>query len=379
MAGIHNKYKKAVINIILIIFLILVCFYIVPKIIMIFMPFVLGSFLALLLNPFVYFLERKMRIKRKLGSGLVMLFAVALICFLLFMIGYRLSVKAYHLLEIIPDFWYRLEGEFVVIYRQFSPIMEELPIGIVKKAEEVGETVVNNIRMLIGEYSVWVAGALKEMADTIPRFVMAWIMFFLSTYFFLVEKEKIIHFLQKYLPLSWKKKCSILKHTTISVTAGYFKAQLKIEIWVYLILVVGFLLLKVRYGYFIALPIAILDFLPVFGTGIVLLPWAVFKLLGGNYKFALGIFLIWGLGQLVRQVIQPKMMEESMGLASVPTLILLYLGYQYAGFVGMMVAVPLGNLIVAMNRAGFFENGKLSIRILWKAIHEFRQFSEDEE
>lgn len=378
MTGIHDKYKKAVVNIILMILLIIVCLSIVPKIILLIMPFVLGCFFALLLNPFVCFLEEKIKIKRKVGTVLVMLSLLVLISLVILLIGYRLGVKTYHLCESIPNMWHQLEGEIVMIVGQWSPVLEKLPVDMVKTAEEVGEIIGNRIRILIGDYSVLAAGGFKKFAGRIPRIAIAVIMCLLSTYFYVVEKEKIMDFLRKNMPLSWKKKCRILKQTTGKVTAGYFKAQLKIEIWVYLILVAGFILLKVDYGFLIAFPIAVLDFLPIFGTGIVLLPWAVIKILSGNYGFALGLFLIWALGQLVRQVIQPKMMEESMGLSSIPTLILLYLGYQFAGFIGMMVAVPLGNLVVAMNKAGFFENGKRSIWILWSAVHEFRKFTEDE-
>ena len=65
-------------------------------------------------------------------------------------------------------------------------------------------------------------------------------------------------------------------------------------------------------------------------------------------------------------------------MAPIPTLIHLYVGYKLAGVVGMIVAVPFGILILAMNDAGFFDNTKRSIRILWNGFNEFRQFSEEE-
>ena len=382
MTGIHDKYKKATVNIILMILISVVCLWVVPKIILLFMPFVLGGFLSLLLNPFVCFWEEKIKIKRKIGTLFIMLLVLLFISAFLFGIGYRLSRKAIQVWDIIPGLWHQWEGKLVIIIKQWSPMLEEifseLPVDMVKTVEEIGDTIGNRIRILFGDYSVKAALGLKTIADHIPRIVIAVIMCLLSAYFFVVEKEKVKDFLWENLPEAWKKKCKILKQTTGKVTVGYFKAQFKIEIWVYFILVVGFLLMKVRYGYLLAIPIAVLDFLPVFGTGIVLLPWAVFKLLAGDYGYALGLFFIWALGQLVRQLIQPKMMEESMGLSSIPTLILLYLGYQFAGVIGMMAAVPLGNLVVAMNKVGFFENGKQSIGILWNAVLQFRQFSEEE-
>ena len=170
----------------------------------------------------------------------------------------------------------------------------------------------------------------------------------------------------------------MLKQTTIDVMAGYLKAQLKIEIWIYLLLVVGFMVLKVRYGYLIAIPIAILDLLPVLGTGTILLPWALFEALSGDYFFALGLFVIWAVGQLVRQIIQPKIVGDVFGMDAIPTLILLYVGYRLAGVVGMIVAVPFGILVVAMDEAGFFDNSKRSIRILCQGFHELRRFTDED-
>ena len=59
----------------------------------------------------------------------------------------------------------------------------------------------------------------------------------------------------------------------------------------------------------IAIGVAFLDFLPFFGTGTVLIPWAVIKFFSGDYKMVIGLLIIWGVGQLARQIIQPKIVE----------------------------------------------------------------------
>ena len=189
MTGIHNKYKKAVVNIVLIILVIFICLSIVPKIILLCMPFVLGCFFALLLNPFVCFLEKKIKAKRKVSALFVMLLFIVLICLLLFLIGYRLRVKVYQLWEILPDMWHQLEGEFVMIWGQWLPVLDQFPVDVVKTAEEVGETIGNRIPILISDYSISAAGSLKKMADNIPKMMIAVIMCILSTYFFSSEVE----------------------------------------------------------------------------------------------------------------------------------------------------------------------------------------------
>ena len=74
-----------------------------------------------------------------------------------------------------------------------------------------------------------------------------------------------------------------------------------------------------------------MDFLPVFGAGAVMIPWALIKIFDKDYKLAIGILIIWGIGQLVRDIIQPKIVGDSVGISPIPTLFLLFLGYKFNG------------------------------------------------
>ena len=378
MAKIPKKYGKAYANLLLIVAIVLVCVFIAPKIILLLMPFIIGWFLAWLANPLVRFFEEKLKIKRKAGSALVIIAVIAGICLLIYFLGNRLFHELLGLFQVMPDMWQDMKLEFVAFTRKWSGVIDSLPTEVVEKAGELGETIGDEIGVIIGELSIPSADDVGNFAGNIPSIFIAVIMCLLSAYFFVAEKDYVQNMIKKIIPPYLTEKCLLLKKTTIDVIVGYLKAQFKIEIWIYLLVAAGLMLLKVRYGYLIAIPIALLDILPVFGTGTILIPWTIFKLLTGDYMYALGLFIVWGVGQLVRQIIQPKMIGDSLGMAPIPTLIHLYVGYKLAGVVGMIVAVPFGILILAMNDAGFFDNTKSSIRILWNGFNEFRQFSEEE-
>ena len=378
MAGIPRKYGKSFTNLILVVAIILGCIFVAPKIILLFMPFIIGWFLALLANPLVKFFEEKIKIKRKAGSALVIVSVIAGICILIYAVGNRLVKALIGFLKVVPDMWQDMRVEFLGVSKKWSNVIDSLPKEVVEKAEELGETIGTEVGIVVGELSVPTADAVGDFAGNIPGIVIAVIMCLLSAYFFVAEKDYVSNIFKRVVPASWMKKCLLLKKTTIDVIIGYLKAQFKIEVWVYFIIAAGFMLLKVRYGYLIAIPIALLDILPVFGTGTVLVPWTLFKLLSGDYIYALGLVVIWGVSQLVRQIIQPKMIGDSMGMAPIPTLIHLYVGYKLAGVIGMIVAVPFGILVLAMNDAGFFDNAKKSIRILWHGFNDFRQFTEED-
>ena len=107
-------------------------------------------------------------------------------------------------------------------------------------------------------------------------------------------------------------------------------------------------------------------------------PWALIKLINGQYLAAAGMMAIWGISQLVRQVIQPKFVGDTLGVHPIPTLFLLFAGYKISGVFGMIVAVPLGILIVTLYREGVFRSTEQSVVLLIGRIRRIRQYDEEE-
>ena len=145
-----------------------------------------------------------------------------------------------------------------------------------------------------------------------------------------------------------------------------------------MILLVGLLILGRSYALLIALLIAFLDFLPFFGAGAVMWPWAVIAFFSTDYKLAIGLMITWGVAQLVRQLIQPKLLGDSIGLKPIPTLIILYIGFRVAGAIGLIISVPVGMIVINLYKAGIFSNFIYSIKILFKDMSNFRRFSRKE-
>ena len=378
MADVLKKYAAAIANLLLVLGIFLICIFIAPKIILLFMPFIFGWSLALLANPPVRFLEKKLKLKRKVASALVIVFVVVCFGFGIYIAGEKIVEQAVKLGNELPQIWYLVELEVGDMKEQWTKVVDKFPKEVVLRLEEVAETMGQEIQTMVTKLSIPTADGVGTMAQNIPGILMSVIMCLLSAYFFVAEKDFGAKLIKKYFSAEWVEKFALLKKTTVDVLMGYIKAQFKIEIWIYLITAVGLMLLRVQYGYLVAVFIAVLDILPVFGTGTILLPWAIFKVLNGRYMFATGLLIIWGVGQLARQIIQPKVIGDSMGIAPIPTLILLYVGYKLAGLAGMIASIPFGILVRAMNEIGFFETGKTSIRVLWHGFQTFRQFGKED-
>ena len=200
----------------------------------------------------------------------------------------------------------------------------------------------------------------------------------LSSYFFVAERQQLNEWFRKHSPKSVRKRYDMIRHSLVRSVGGYLKAQLKIEVWMYLLLLIGLGVLGVKYFALIALGIAFLDFLPFLGTGTVLIPWAIIRFLTADYKVMIGLLIIWGVGQLARQLIQPKIVGDSIGVPPLPTLFLLYIGYKVGGVVGMIIAVPLGLLLYSMYQEGAFDTTRDSLLILVSGINRFRRLEKED-
>jgi predicted PurR-regulated permease PerM len=103
-------------------------------------------------------------------------------------------------------------------------------------------------------------------------------------------------------------------------------------------------LLQSPYFLPLALLIGIVDALPVFGSGTILVPWAVIRLLLGDIKMGVGLLLLWGLCTLNRQLLEPRLLGQKLGMSTLLTLFLMYVGYQLFGLFGFILG-PVGYLI----------------------------------
>ena len=369
---------KLIVNILISLVILLLCIFLVPKLVLFFMPFVIGWLISCIANPLVVFLERKLKIRRKAGTVVVIVCVIAAVIGLGYGLGVVLWRQISGFVQEIPSMW-------EAVRQDFDAFGEWIDHYIGGKSPKLADTL-NNLGNVISEMLTNLPKSLDfrtfegmgSMVGNIASVLVSIIMCMLSAYFFIADREWLGSFLNKLLPETVIRKYDVFASSLRQAVGGYFKAQFRIEIWMYVLLLIGLTVLKVRYGLLIALLIAFLDFLPFFGTGIVLIPWAIVNVVGGSYLRALGFLIIWGSGQLFRQLIQPKIMGDSIGMEPIPTLFLLFIGYRLAGVGGMLVAVPIGIIVVNMKEAGFFDTPKYSIRLLVRNINQFRQLTKEE-
>ncbi len=373
-----RKYCKAVVNLGLAFCVLLAVIFLLPRLLYFFLPFVIGWIIALIASPLVRFFEEKMKIKRKAGSAFVIIVVIALVVLVLYLVCARLVDELLGLIESLPDIWQSTQDDLQEIGRNLSVVYTRLPADVQNTLSNIGQEASAYVGDLFSRISAPTISAVGNFAKQLPTVIIGIIMCLLSAYFFVSDRSQINAWCRLHMPRSLQERYHMAQKSVKHSVGGYFKAQLKIEVWMYVLLVIGLSVLRVNYVLLIALGIAVLDFFPFFGTGTVMVPWAIIKILSGDYKMAVGLLIIWGVGQLARQIIQPKIVGDSVGVPPIPTLFLLFLGYRLGGVLGMILAVPLGLILFTLYQEGAFDTTKNSFLILVDGINRFRRLDEED-
>lgn len=338
-----------------------------------FMPFVIGWFIAYLAYPLVGWLESRVKIKKKLGSALIIILVIAIVAGLGYLGIVKLAREIQMALNNAPDLYQDLEAGFREIGERFQGVYRMLPENIQNGWNSLIQNMDERVGGAIAGIGNPAVEATGNVVKRIPGILVSVIVALVSAYFFTAQREEIIQWSKKVAPKAIEARMSMVMYNLKYAVGGYFKAQFKIMAVVGLILLCGFLILGVDYAFLLAILIAFLDFLPFFGTGTALIPWAVYKFFVMDIKIAIALLIIYGITQLVRQIIQPKLVGDSIGLSPLLTLILLYVGYRVGSLLGMILAVPIGMIILNLYKAGAFDYILDDVRILMRGIASLKE------
>ncbi|MEG0227281.1 MAG: sporulation integral membrane protein YtvI [Lachnospiraceae bacterium] len=343
------------------------------KMLLYFMPFVIGWFISFIANPLVCWLEKRLKIVKELGSMLIIVVVLAVILSAVYFGGSKLVAEIGSLIKDVPDIYHQLEEGLHQIGQRLDGFFNILPVGIQTGWNAIVTNLDQTLSKAMSQWSDPAVEAAGNFVKKIPGMLIGVIVSVVSAYFFIAEREQVIIWSKKITPEPIQKRMTMVIDNLKYAVGGYFKAQFKIMAVVGGILFIGFGVLGVYYAILLAILIAFLDFLPFFGTGTALIPWALYQFLVGHYKMAIGLVVLYAVTQVVRQLIQPKLIGDDIGLNPLLTLVFLYTGYKLGSLLGMIFAVPIGMIIINMYKAGAFDYILDDVKLLINGIIRLRE------
>ncbi len=373
-----TKYLKIFCNLAWALVVLLLFLFVLPRVLVFFMPFVVGFILSLIANPMVRFLEKKIKINRKYGTMVIIVCVIAAVVLLGYGIFAGLAIGIRGFMDYLPTMSANAQTEIIAAIDSLENMMQKIPFLQNINVSELDKNVTNTLSgLVVGEDSITVT-TLGGIAKSLPNMLVSGVMGLLATYFFIADRDKLAERISGHLPDSMTERTMQMYAHILKAVGGYFKAQFKIMGVIYVVITIGLILLRVKYAWLIGFGIAFLDMLPVFGTGTVLTPWAIVKFFSGNYGQAVGMLVLYVVSLLVHQLIQPKLIGESIGMNPFATLFFMYIGYQFYGVTGMIIAIPLGMLLINFYKAGAFDRVIWCFQEIARDFNAFRKISQTE-
>lgn len=329
--------------------------FVVPKCLGFLWPFVAGWIISLIAHPLIEYLEKKLKLPKKFGSMILIIVVLAAIFAVLYLVIRALGTQVVLFVQGFPDLKEEIIRQFGYFHektKSFSGVLPETLQGglgrLVGSLDKITEKLISGI----GDYGVSHAGS---MAKGITNGLIGVVVMFFSAYMFLLDKEKFLKQYEKFVPAVVKHKIDIFLHNTLGVLGSYCLAQIKIMFIMMGILWAGFVIAGIHYAFIFAVLIGIVDIFPILGTGTVIIPWAVFKIITGDIKTAVILLIVYAICLILKQVLQPKMMGASMGISALTTIFLIYIGLKFGGLGGMLLALILGMFLINLYRLGVFD------------------------
>ena len=338
-----------------------------------FMPFIIAWLIAMAANPVVRFLEGRIKIHRKHGSIIIIVSVLAVIIGLIYITFSWLFMLAGRFINILPELYETVSADIASTFRELLSRFMIDGSDRTYMFSEIGRNINDSASGIIKNIALPTAGAAGSFVKKLPNVLVYIVITILASYFFTADMDTIKSKVVSCMPAGILKYREYIRRDVKKLIKGYFVAQLKIMCVVGLILLAGFYLLKVKYIFVAAFFIALLDFLPIFGTGTVLIPWAVLKLISADYMYAFGLAAMYIITQAVRQLIQPKLVGDSIGMPALYTLVCLYIGYRWSGIGGMIVSIPIGMFVLKAYEYGVFDGIKMNMELLAKELNNLRK------
>lgn len=329
--------------------------YVLPNALVFLWPFVAGWIISMMAHPVIEYLEKKVKVPKKFGSAILIGVVITAILAILYFAVRGIALQVIGFVQDVPDIRHEVIRQGVIFQHKMERFLTILPPSFEKQFAQwsgsIGE-LLKKAASSAGNYGVAHAGGV---AKGVTSGLLGIVVMLFSAYMFSLEREKIIHWYQKHIPGFVKHKINVFMKNSVGVLVSYCLAQLKIMIVIIAILWVGFFIAGIGHSFIYAILVGIVDVFPILGTGTVIIPWALFKLITGDIKTAIILLVVYAICLILKQVLQPKMMGDSMGISALTTIFLIYVGLKFGGLGGMLLALILGMFVINLYRLGVFD------------------------
>lgn len=333
-------------------------------------PFVFAAAIAVFLQRPIKAITGKLHIKAHSAVSIILVLLIVVIILgtaagLLFALGSELKEFFTYMFSSVSSF-----SDLIDVIEAFAmELVVKLPKGV---GDAVGEYVVGffkkieteSIGMDMSVLSAPISGAW-HVVKGIPSLFLTVLVTIVSCVFMTADYEIIKKMFLDFFSMENRDKIVDTKHTITRGVSKLFKAYATLMLITFTEMFIGLSFMKLvgvyKGGYIaiIAFVTCIVDIIPVLGTGTVLLPWAIYSFISGNVGLGIGLGVVYAVITVLRQIIEPKLVANQVGLPAIVTIAAMFLGARLFGALGIVI-LPLTVIILKlMYDEGVIGNKKL--------------------
>lgn len=301
-------------------------------------PFLFGTALALAAEPIVRFGCRKLHLPRPVASGIGVSMSFAFLAIAVLFLAALLVRELRTLSGILPNLESSIRGGMESMSAWLLELAARAPGSI-------SAILTRNINDFFSGSSATldrITGYLLHLASGIisqvPGRALSFGTGIIASFMISAKLPKIKAAIRRRMNMQWLQPMLHTLRRLKQTLGGWLKAQLKLSCITFSAAAVGLLLLRVRYALLWAALIAVVDVLPVLGTGTVLIPWSLVSFLQGDRLLAFGLLGLYAAAAVIRTFLEPRLVGRQLGIDPLITLLALYVGFRLFGLLGMIFA-----------------------------------------
>ena len=252
----------------------------------------------------------------------------------------------------LPEVYeYKLLPLVLLIREWFVKQVTDLDPTLLRTLEMVAQSLISSLKSLITFLSTAAVDLISGLATGIPNLILSLLAMIFSTIFVVADYERIASFASTHVPISAKKVLSKIRLYLTDTLFVVIRSYIIIMTLTFTELSLMFTLFGIENAVLKAAVIAILDIMPILGTGGIMIPWAIISLVLGYTKLGLELLLIYAIVTVVRNYVEPKIVGTQLGLHPIITLIAMFIGLRLFGFWGLF-GLPVGISFLWKERNG---------------------------
>ena len=309
-------------------------------------PFLIALAIAMPMQPLARKIAARTKINRRFASVVLVL-----LCYVLLVAILALLVAG--IASVIVDFASMLPDYFV---DSIEPAIENLGESVVRRLdrffpdidatmENAMPDIVSQISGSIMNFSMSVVGWVSDVGSKLPGVLLGTVVCVIASIFLAIDYDKASSTIMGILPPRVQEILRVAKRALGTIVGKYLKSYMLILLMTFAEITIGLLIIGIGEPVRIAALIAVFDILPIVGSGLVLAPWAIIKLIQGKYAVGAGLAVLWAIVIVVREYAEPRIVGKQVGLHPLVTLVCLWVGLKLGGALGMF-ALPISLLVI---------------------------------